>query len=95
MKDDFKNIFNKKSKYTLNNLLKEFRTSGFLDAYIIDRIDKLRLKRNPFVHHKEPMQKDTLLVRSFESKMNIDELIQKDAKEALSLMLTMSQMKII
>ncbi|HYG03499.1 MAG TPA: hypothetical protein VD927_13700 [Chryseosolibacter sp.] len=42
----------KRSKYTLDQLLKEFRKTGMIDDYFIDKIDKIRLKRNPLVHLK-------------------------------------------
>lgn len=85
----------KKSKYTLSNLLKEFKDSGIIDDYFIDKIDKIRLKRNPFTHHREPLHKDTLMARSFEAKTNPDLLLEKDAKEALEMMLTMIKMRVL
>lgn len=85
----------KKSKLTLSKLLKEFKDSGFIDDYFIDKIDKIRQKRNPFTHHREPLQKDTLMARSFETKMNPDELLEQDAKEAIGMMLTMTKMRVL
>lgn len=85
----------KRCKYTLAKFINEFKGTGFLPDFIIDKIDKIRLKRNPFVHHRIPLQKDTLMARSFERKINADELLQNDAKEAIEIMLEMVQRKIL
>jgi hypothetical protein len=85
----------KKSKYTLSKLLKEFKETGYIDDYFIEKIDQIRLKRNPFIHHKEPLHKDTLMARSFEAKINPNDLLENDAKEALRMMLIMIKMRVL
>lgn len=85
----------KRSKLTLSKLLIEFRQTGFIDEYFINKIDKIRLKRNPFVHHKEPLYPHSLMSRSMESNTVAEELLEQDAKDALGLMLVISKMRVL
>lgn len=84
-----------RSKATLNNLLKEFRQTNFIDDFFIEKINKIRLKRNPFVHHKEPLHPDSLIARSLEASFDPDELLAKDAKEAIEVMIQMGRLRIL
>jgi len=85
----------KRAKYSLDKLLKEFRANQFIDEHFVEKIDKIRLKRNPFVHHKEPLHKDSLMSRSYNSSIDPDQLLEDDAKDALSLMMAISCMQIL
>lgn len=85
----------KRSKETLNNLLQEFKQTGFIDDVFIERIDKLRKKRNIFTHRKQPLHEHSLMARAFEEEMAPDELLERDAKEAVSLMLIIVQFKLL
>lgn len=85
----------KRAKYTLGKFIKEFKGTDFLPDFILDKIDKIRLKRNPFVHHRMPLQKDTLMARAFNSETHPDELLHNDAKDALEVMFHMVQRRIL
>jgi hypothetical protein len=84
-----------RTNFTLNQLLKDFKSTGFIDEYFIERIDRLRLKRNPFVHRKDPLSNHSLMQRAFMNSQNPDEVLFTDAKEALSLMFIISQFKVL
>jgi hypothetical protein len=86
---------NKRAKYTLDKFIKEFKETEFLPDFILDKIDKIRLKRNPFVHHRMPLQKDTLMARAYSSETHPDELLHNDAKDALEIMFHMVQRRIL
>jgi hypothetical protein len=85
----------KRAKYTLDKFIKDFKGKGFLPDFILEKIDKIRLKRNPFVHHKMPLQKDTLMARAFNSETHPDELLHNDAKDALEIMFHMIQHRLL
>ena len=53
---------------------------------ILDRIDHLRLIRNPFAHLKGMDHDHSLGARSVSVKRHPDEVLEQDAKEGLSLM---------
>lgn len=86
---------NERAKYTLNQFIKEFKGTGFLPDYLFEKIDKLRLKRNPFLHHRIPLQKDTLMARSLIYGIHPDKLLEIDAKDAIDLMFEMVQRRIL
>lgn len=86
---------NKRAKYNLDNFIKEFKGTDFLPDYIFEKIDKIRLKRNPFVHHRMPLQKDTLMARAINSNTHPDELLHQDAKDALEVMFHMVKRRIL
>ncbi len=85
----------KRSKYTLDKFVKEFKGTDFLPDFILEKIDNIRLKRNPFVHHRMPLQKDTLMARAFSSKIHPDKLLHNDAKDALEVMFDMVQRRLL
>ncbi len=85
------NLDEKRPKLPLSKLLREFKTTGFIDDYFIERIDRLRLKRNPFVHHKKINDNDTLRERAQSNNLGSEAQLELDAKEAISLMLVISR----
>lgn len=85
----------KRAKYTLDKFIKEFKGTGFLPDFVLDKIDKIRLKRNPFIHHRDPLSQDTLMARAFNSKTNPDRLLHNDAKDAIEVMFYIVQQRIL
>ncbi|HLP50969.1 MAG TPA: hypothetical protein VK154_08795 [Chitinophagales bacterium] len=75
-----------RAKQTLYKLLEGFRNDGFIDEFLIDKIDTLRLKRNPFVHHRDINDKNAFRNRANAAKVNVNELLEQDAKDALTVM---------
>ncbi len=82
------NISNKGLKAIIDHAKK----NGTIHSFLLERIDELRKKRNPFVHLKEYEHEYNLSQRMYKSYIEKDEFKQpfqillEDAKEALSLM---------
>jgi hypothetical protein len=62
------------------------RKKGFVAEVILDRIDSLRLKRNPFAHLKEMNHEHSLGARSVSQGRHPVDVLEEDAREALALM---------
>jgi len=78
----------------LKAIIKHARKNHVLHNYLLDKIDELRKKRNPFSHIK-PFDDEYNLDKRFMKAINksgknmdIADLMEQDAKEALSLMYT-------
>jgi len=74
---------------TLQNMLKQCQKDGIIHDYLIEKIDSLRLIRNPFTHPKSEEYAFVLSRRIFEIKLPPEEILEEDAKSALSLMHTL------
>lgn len=85
----------KESKETISNILKKFKGNSSVPNYFIERVDFLRLKRNPFVHLRDIDDKDNLYSRSSKYRKNMDEILEKDAKEAIALMLESLRIRVL
>lgn len=83
------------SKYTLSKILKKFKGKTAIPDYYIDKVDELRMKRNPFVHLRNVMDKDNLFSRSSMNKKNAETTLEKDAKDAISLMFESLRIKVL
>lgn len=57
-----------------------------LDGALLDRVDKLRLVRSPFVHRKAPDNPHTYGNRYIARKMHPKKLLEEDAQEAFQVM---------
>ena len=62
------------------------REKNLVAAALLDRVDRLRLIRNPFAHLKSMDHEHSLGARSVSRRQHPDEIIEADAKEALALM---------
>src|SRR5450759_2623688 len=62
------------------------RRKGLVPGALLDRIDRLRLIRNPFAHLKDMDHEHSLGARSIAAKKHPDQVLDQDAREALSLM---------
>ncbi|MBO3100064.1 hypothetical protein [Gelidibacter pelagius] len=87
--------FEAESKDTLNNILKNFKGKSAIPDYFLDKVNELRLKRNPFVHLRNVMDKDNLFSRSILKNKNTESILKKDAKDAISLMFESLKIKIL
>jgi len=85
----------KRAKYTLDQLLKDAKDQEFLDLYLIDKINTLRLKRNPFIHYRDPNDLQSFQNRAMHIDTHPDDLLETDAKDAITLMFAISQYKVI
>jgi hypothetical protein len=84
-----------RAKYTLADFLKEFKGTGFLPDYLFERIDNIRLQRNPLTHFKNPNHKNSLMERAIMLNMHPDILIEKDAKDAIEVMFYMVERSVL
>lgn len=89
------NGFEKESKETLSSILKRFKGKSSIPDYFIDRVDSLRLKRNPFVHMRDIDDEDNLYIRSSLKKRSIEAVLENDAKEAIALMLESLKIRVL
>lgn len=86
--------FETESKYTLNTILKIFKGNSAIPDYFIDKVDELRMKRNPFVHLRNVLDKDNLFSRSISKNRDTEATLEKDAKDAISLMFESLRIKV-
>jgi len=62
------------------------RSRNLVPNALLDRIDRLRLIRNPFAHLKDMDHEHSLGARSVAMRKHPDQVLEQDAQEALSLM---------
>ena len=68
--------------------IKYCRKHQLVNEFLLEKFDRLRQIRNPFVHNKPFDYPFTLSQRLVLEQLPPDDLLEKDAKEALSLMYT-------
>jgi hypothetical protein len=77
------------AKHGAQEIIKYCRRHHLIDDFLLDKFDQLRKIRNPFVHVKPLDHPFTLGQRSFLERVPPNEVLENDAKDALSLMYTM------
>lgn len=87
--------FEKESKLSLNKIIKKFKGKSVIPDYFLDKVDTLRLKRNPFVHLRDVMDKDNLFSRSRMLTQDAQDVLEKDAKDAISLMFESIRIRVL
>lgn len=73
------------AKKGLNAILQHAIKNKSLNPYIIKKIDKIRLIRNPITHLKENDYKHSLDNRSYNSMVSPINQLENDAKEAVEI----------
>ena len=74
----------------LKYIISYFRNNLLLPKVVLDKIERLRDIRNPFVHLKPDNHPNNLIKRmQFGKAKSPDQILESDAKEALSLMVAM------
>jgi len=73
------------AKKGLNAILQHAIKNKTLNPYVIKKVDKIRLIRNPITHLKENDYKHSLDNRSYNSKTSPMNQLEKDAKEAIEI----------
>ena len=74
---------------TLQGMLQQCRKEGIIHDYLIEKIESLRVVRNPFTHPKSEDHQFVLSRRIFKMNLPPEEILEEDAKNALSLMHTL------
>ena len=80
-----KNLTNLTS-YGLDKMIKYARKKALINLTILNMVDDMRLKRNPFVHAKDYDYPHSLSRRTISNKTEPYEQLEKDAKEAMQIL---------
>lgn len=88
------NGFENAAKRGLKSIIKCCRDNHLLNDYLLGKIDHLRQTRNPFSHLKPTAHPFTLSQRLFLEKKQPNEILEKEAKDALGLMYTISGVRL-
>ncbi|MEW5980162.1 MAG: hypothetical protein AB1898_30575 [Acidobacteriota bacterium] len=86
-----KRRFGKKAERGLAAMVDCCREHDLIDPILLDRIDRLRLIRNPIVHLRSFEHSLSMGQRSFEARSYPEEILQSDAKESLITMYTVAR----
>ncbi len=84
---------NKESQKGLKYLVKHAKENQIIHEYLLDKIELLRKKRNPFTHLKSNNHEFTINNRFYKNLNkfeDIHKMLENDAKDAMSLMYTVS-----
>ncbi|MCH8185599.1 MAG: hypothetical protein IH862_05810 [Chloroflexi bacterium] len=66
-----------------HELLAEALRCGWLTQADFDRFDRMRGLRNPLVHFRRPLARDTIEARAMVSDAHPDQIVEADAREVL------------
>lgn len=72
---------------SLQNLIKEAEKSGLLSSEECLAIDDLRNRRNPILHFRRPLAKDSLEMKSMQAESHPYDVLQDDARLVLQIVL--------
>lgn len=70
----------------LASMIKLARRKNLINSLILDKVDDLRLKRNPFTHSKDYNYPHTLQRRIIKNKSQPDKQLEQDSKEAIQIL---------
>ena len=76
----------KETNNGLDRMIKYARKNAIIHSIILDKVDGLRQKRNPFVHSKDWSYPYSLSHRIIKNKTQPYEQLEKDAKEAIQVL---------
>lgn len=79
----------------LKYMVKYCRDKNLLPSVILDKIDYLRNIRNPFTHVKPDNDPYHFSIRIYQKKMQPYKVLENDAREAISTMLTVLVNKVL
>ncbi len=82
--------FEREAARGLSSVIKCLRREGLVNDYLLDKADALRKLRNPFVHLQAFEAPDRITQRAIHEKKNPIGILEDKAKEAVSLMYTIS-----
>jgi hypothetical protein len=81
------------AKKGLDNMIKYSRNKNLINPYLLDKINLLRQRRNPFTHLKNFDYPHRFTKRMIENRLQPHEQLEKDAFEALQIMFLLSHYK--
>lgn len=77
---------NKETNHGLDRMIKYARKKSLINTVILNMVDNLRLKRNPFVHSKDFDYPHSLSRRTINNNTLPFKQLDKDAKEAMQIL---------
>lgn len=77
---------NKETNNGLDRMIKYARKKSLINSVVLNMVDNLRLKRNPFVHSKDYDYPHSLSRRTIINKTLPYEQLDKDAKETMQIL---------
>lgn len=80
--------FNKEAAQGLSTIVRCCRDNHLLSEYLLDKIDHLRQVRNPLTHLKPYDHPFTMSQRLYMERQPPDEILEREAREAISVMYT-------
>lgn len=86
--------FEKEAARGMKSILECLGRNRLLGEYLLNKIDKIRKLRNPFVHLKSSDHPERLTNRFVKTLQEPIDILENDAKEALSLMYKISNTKL-
>jgi len=75
--------YEKEASQCLSASIKVARANNLVNSMLLNKIDKLRVIRNPFVHLKSFDHEHRVDQRSWKQRLHPEALLESDAKEAL------------
>lgn len=78
----------------LASMIKFARKKHLINYLILDNVDELRLKRNPFTHSKDYNYPHTLQRRTLKNKTQPEKQLENDAKEAMQILFLVARNKL-
>lgn len=82
--------FVRDSRAGLKRIIAKLREEGLVNALLLDKADRIRQRRNPFVHLKESDHAHSLGRRAVDTQWSPYDIIEADAKESLTVMYTVA-----
>jgi hypothetical protein len=82
--------FVRESRAGLRRIIAKLREEGLVASVLLDKADYIRQRRNPFVHLKDFDHEHNLARRAIDQQTSPYDLIERDAKEALTVMYTVA-----
>ena len=76
----------KEANEGLASMIKFARKNKLINTLIIDKVDELRLKRNPFTHTKDYNYSHTLQRRTLKNETQPNKQLENDAKDAIQIL---------
>ena len=77
----------RESRVGLKDMIKCLRKNNLVASYLLDKADRIREYRNPFVHLKPMEHPHEIFRRAINADAHPDDILERDAREALALML--------
>ena len=89
-----RNNLEKQARSGLDSMIKYARQNNLINSLILNKVDSLRLKRNPFTHPKDWNYPHNLSNRIQKNKTQPHEQLEKDATEAIQVMFYLTSNKL-